>query len=576
MGPTPTKATMKIHWAQTALLFLLVWIAPACVSDTALDDRGDFRSAFLIVGPDRGFQGNREIKEAYNAFAKDYWARLVFISLAEEYEDAMRHKLEEALKELRAGGSGSIVVIPLVLSESDPYLKKAKGLLASMEERLQFAPVMVRDHLAAQILEDRARALSKVPANDQLVVVGYGATNTEEAATMRRELEKLATEVRRRLLFKEATIALFFHPAAPEGVLQEGNQRAEKTIRAAGSRHYAMVVPFHLGPKHTGSMQFSRRVEDMLSGVRASYDGHEILPHPNVLLWLKKMANQRIAPRKMGVVIMPHGAGEYLNEPILNAVEPLVSRYNIEVAFGMADTEMLQEAIDRLQDRGSTHILVLRLYATSLSLRDETEYVLGLRESWPLHGHAHGSGAADPPRVRASAVLATAGGLDADPLISEVLLQRAAEVSVAPESETVILLAHGSGSEDVEGHWLQQLAAQADFIRAKARPAFRAIEYATVREDWPGKREQAIEKVRKMIAGTASNGGRALVIAARLAGPGPYQQFLNGLRYSFNGKGIAPHPNLTRWMEQEIKRWIAGLTPSIKGGITEGRRKQSE
>ncbi|MGH8626762.1 MAG: hypothetical protein ACREYC_16360, partial [Gammaproteobacteria bacterium] len=241
------------------------------------------------------------------------------------------------------------------------------------------------------------------------------------------------------------TIALFFHPAAPEGVLQEGNKRAEKTIRAAGSHRDAVVVPFHLGPKHTGSMQFSRRIEDMLHGVRARYDGREILPHANVVLWLKKMANQRMAPRKTGVVIMPHGAGEYLNEPILKAVEPLVSRYDLEVAFGMADTEMLQEAIDRLEDRGATHILVLRLYATSLSLRDETEYILGLRERWPLHGHGHGSSAADPPRVRASAVLATAGGLDADPLISEVLLQRAAEVSVAPESETVILLAHGSG-----------------------------------------------------------------------------------------------------------------------------------
>ncbi|MGH8626312.1 MAG: hypothetical protein ACREYC_13930, partial [Gammaproteobacteria bacterium] len=196
---------MKIHWAQSALLFLLVGVAPSCVSDAALTHRGDSRPAFLIVGPDRGFQGNREIKEACNAFAKDYWARLVFISLAEEYEDAMRHKLEEALKELRAEGSGSVVVIPLVLSESDPHLKKAKGLLASMEERLQFAPAMVRDHLAAQILEDGARALSKIPANEQLVVVGYGATNIAEAATMRRELEKLATEIRRRLLFKEAT-----------------------------------------------------------------------------------------------------------------------------------------------------------------------------------------------------------------------------------------------------------------------------------------------------------------------------------------------------------------------------------
>jgi hypothetical protein len=26
-----------------------------------------------------------------------------------------------------------------------------------------------------------------------------------------------------------------------------------------------------------------------------------------------------------------------------------------------------------------------------------------------------------------------------------------------------------------------------------------------------------------------------------------------------NDQGIAPHPNLTRWIEKEIEHWIAGL-----------------
>jgi hypothetical protein len=49
------------------------------------------------------------------------------------------------------------------------------------------------------------------------------------------------------------------------------------------------------------------------------------------------------------------------------------------------------------------------------------------------------------------------------------------------------------------------------------------------------------------------------VISNRVAGAGPYRKYLRSLDYVLNDKGIAPHPNLTRWLEKEIKAWIASL-----------------
>jgi len=42
----------------------------------------------------------------------------------------------------------------------------------------------------------------------------------------------------------------------------------------------------------------------------------------------------------------------------------------------------------------------------------------------------------------------------------------------------------------------------------------------------------------------------------RIAGAGPYRRFLAGLDYVLNDQGIAPHPNLTRWIEEQIEAWI--------------------
>ncbi len=49
----------------------------------------------------------------------------------------------------------------------------------------------------------------------------------------------------------------------------------------------------------------------------------------------------------------------------------------------------------------------------------------------------------------------------------------------------------------------------------------KAVRAATVREDWPEKRDKAVAEIRTMIQ-HASNNGRALVIGNRRCGSGPY------------------------------------------------------
>lgn len=78
----------------------------------------------------------------------------------------------------------------------------------------------------------------------------------------------------------------------------------------------------------------------------------------------------------------------------------------------------------------------------------------------------------------------------------------------------------------------------------------------TILEDWPDQRERAVADVRRMIEDAQRDGGRALVISNRIAGAGPDRRVLAGLDYVLNDQGIAPHPNLTRWIEEQIEAWI--------------------
>jgi len=130
------------------------------------------------------------------------------------------------------------------------------------------------DHyLLAQILEDRARELSQEPIKERLVVVGFGATSYEEAEEIHSTLAKLISEVKHRVPFQEAQVAVLYHNVGPEKIVREENQKAQELIKslAVEKNLRTILVPFHLGFKHTGSMQMAHVFERMLKNTPARY-----------------------------------------------------------------------------------------------------------------------------------------------------------------------------------------------------------------------------------------------------------------------------------------------------------------
>jgi hypothetical protein len=112
-----------------------------------------------------------------------------------------------------------------------------------------------------------------------------------------------------------------------------------------------------------------------------------------------------------------------------------------------------------------------------------------------------------------------------------------------------------------------------DRIQKQSSDPFKKVIALTMREDWPDKRKKALEQLRMEIE-LGNKNGRCIIISDRLYGSGPYDRFLKGTKYDINKKGLAPHVNLTMWLENGIQRVLLNSFPSNKPSkITAGNTK---
>jgi sirohydrochlorin ferrochelatase len=517
---------------------------------------------FLVVAADRGFLGNQELRSLVGEFKKSYPATLGLVGIDYTGVEGGEYAayLTRAAQELKQAGVTEIVAIPLFLSDADPLLRRVIPLMPAYAGGLpvRWAPAMGQDYLIGQIVLDRVAALSEHPESERLILVGAGAIDEPSEQALKTDLDKLAAYVSRYKRFSEIETIVYYDRDG------ENAQRKNGDIKARILAHTAkpgrtLLIPAFIGPKFDSSMSLTAWLDGQFGQTRVAYKAEELLPHPNALLWLKKTANREtpLAASQIGVVIMPHGSTQPWNDAVEATIRPLKSKYPIEMAYGMGDPFIIQDAVSRLEQRGIRHVVFVRMYALDHHMKPITDYILGLSDRSPADGHGHGPAGA-PPQVRTAVRFSTFGGYEQNPEIALVLHKRIAELSQDPPNETVLLLAHGEGTDEGDGKWLAVMNRNIDRLRQDPHCAqLRTVKALTVREDWPTQREQAVATVRATIEEAAKH-GRVLVIANRLYGSGPYKKMLQGLPYEINEKGLVD-PILTRWLEEGLARATAAL-----------------
>lgn len=560
LDPVSVAATALLG----ALLYAALWspafgaVAASRASDVPVARDGGV--GFLIAAPDRGFQGNEEIRDAVEEFARRHNAALAVVT-----DERTRGTLAQALDELARRGARRTVVLPLFLSANDPRFGRVRALVAERgDARITLAHTFGESYFAVEALADRLRALPE-PRGRRVIVAGYGADTPEARTRLEADWQRLAQHAAAGLSF-ESVRALVWYDAPPAQREERGREMQSVLAQAAAGGERVVFVPFHLGKKLDSMMAFSNELR------RIAPAGVEVLaeePLPAVVhTWMEREANRALplAPKEVGVLVLAHGSDYHWNETMRQAVKPLEARYKVEYCFSMADPPLIERAVRRLEARGARVIVIVRVFGLTESFEGDIERLFGLDIEAPRvtephaaqahddHGHGHGA----TLRIRTAAIVRSAGGVEDHPLFAQALLDRARALSKDPARETVILTAHGAGDDARNARWIEVLESLAEQMRAQGGQTFRAIRIATWREDWPGKREPWIAKARAMVEEATRDGGRALVIPARTNAQGPERVFLKGLSFEL-GEGFAPHPLFARWVEEQVQNGISAI-----------------
>ena len=552
-----TQKFRHLVWIALAALLAMASIRPV-LAETALNKSN--QTGFLVLAADRGFIGNEEIRDAFDTFAKERNAALIFVT-----DERTRKYLKAGLDTLLHKGAEQITVIPLFVSAATPRYQLAAKLLE--DEKLNVPVTYTHPYgesfFAVEDLADQFRTIQN-PADTSVLVVGYGATDDDSRQKMQADWQRIVSQAADRLVFASLQTVV-----AHEGKGEAAKLRTAELKQALADgkgKGKTIVVPFHFGPKLDSMMSFDASLKRLLpSGVQLFSNAAD---SKYLTIWLQREANrsQQPATEDLGVVFLAHGSDFNWNETMREAVEPLAKNYKIEFAFSMADQPTIERAIRKLEQRGAQAAVIVRVFGTEESFRKDIERMVGLdienetqdHAAHAEHGHDHHGTTSPAARIRTVLPIQSVGGLGSNPLFATALLDRARTLSKSPAHDTVILVAHGSGDDRQNEQWYKTLEALAEHMRQAGGSEFQAIKVATWREDWPDKGAPWIKKIRTLVEDAKKHGGRAIVIPARTTGQGFEKKFLAGLDYDL-GSGFAPHPLFVRWVDEQIKAGAAQL-----------------
>jgi sirohydrochlorin ferrochelatase len=532
--------------------FLLSGLAMLIVLCGPVQAQPDPDPGVLVLAPDRGFLGNEKTRDVVDDFREHADNLALAFATYEETTSNLKKGLSQIDTEDGA------VVLPLFLSPHHALYQAAHDAMPSVDGGVTWAEPFGTSYLAEEILFDRVEALSEQPEDEALVVVGYGATDSTGADSIRADLKASAQRAAEKYgLAGDGQVVVQYSRSAPSEASRAAIGRATKTVKAAASEHErVLVVPYNLGMQYTSMMSswsWMKRPLGSIDGVVANGEG--VLPHRNVERWLRRTttAHRPLSPDEVGVIAVPHGSEYNWNETMREGLAPLTDDYTIAEAFSMVDPPVIERAVRQLEREGMKAAVMVRIFSMESSFREKSHYVLGLQNDFGVSI----MGERFPERIPTHLQMTTLGGLEASPHFAKGLLDRAQAISENPSEETVLLLAHGTGSDEENAHWMENLRTIADTMQAHGGDAFRDIKVHTWREDWPEKRKETIPEIQRMVK-EASETGTALVIPARTTSQGRASQYLEGLDYRY-GKGFAPHPQFEQWMREQIETGIDRL-----------------
>jgi hypothetical protein len=250
---------------------------------------------------------------------------------------------------------------------------------------------------------------------------------------------------------------------------------------------------------------------------------------------------------RVGVLALAHGFKEEANQQFREAFGPASEAYPTTYAFGMAmmTSAHIQAAVTELERAGAQTIVILpTTTADHSTLTQQWDYIFGLEEE---------SAYLDVPRVQTQARLIWAETPTAHPIMAEIMLDHARELSRDPANELVIIMGHGPQSADDNARELAILARHADYLAREG--GFMEVKFANVQDDAPREiRAANVAEIRAWAQDALDDGHDVIVVTTALTQSnvvGRMKRDVDGVA-RFNDKGLMQNPRFRAWIETAI------------------------
>jgi sirohydrochlorin ferrochelatase len=250
-----------------------------------------------------------------------------------------------------------------------------------------------------------------------------------------------------------------------------------------------------------------------------------------------------------GILILMHGFREQGDKIFRDQVQSIGNIFPTSMGVGMAMmmSEHIQVGLDDLKAAGARDIVVVPVTSSGTNeLYRQWLYIFGKQDKPEF---------ASVPRVKTDATLHFVAPPGDNPLVAEILLDHAKQISQDPGKELVIIAGHGPSSAEDNAEELRVLSGLARIVKQDG--GFADVRGMTLQDDAPPEiREANVAKMREVVEAAAKKGQRVLVVT-NLIGARTIQaklrSDLKGLNYEFNPKGLVNHPNFMKWMGEAIR-----------------------
>lgn len=280
-----------------------------------------------------------------------------------------------------------------------------------------------------------------------------------------------------------------------------------------------------------------------------------------------------------GVLLLGEEWDQDWRQSLAAMAKKLAPQFPLEYAAGQADVKTIQAAVDRLQDAGVKKLVVVPLFLDSNApVLDQTRFLFGIRKEPSqkfLNAPNGRAGAAVLRRVSTKLPVVVTSALDDDPVVVDILADRARSLSHHPEAEAVVLVGLApdlnpaeprplgrnlaAAPLNAENEYLQTLSGLAERVRAKG--GFKSARAAVLQPEAlnQSERDRHVESLRKLVRSLALT-QRVLVIphamTSRVASP-LMRNALEGSFARYLDKGLLPDDRIISWIGAAARRGAA-------------------